>query len=284
VTTELHPSRQEISIFRAIPEAQSNRLCCLLPAVCAVICFGAIVLGSVTRSFAQGTPPQTQNQTQPSASKAPKSQSGILGSDTYNLLQKKSLFFPNIATSTERLSPGGKFKLFVDNSISVSTILWAAASSGVSQAADSPTGYEQGWDAYGKRFGSYMARNASSEFFGTFVLASALHKDPRFFPKGNPSFGGAIKHSVKSLFVTRNDDGSYGANVSGLAGPLMAEGLANVYWPDQNRTVGDTFFRYGLDLATIAGLNLFREYWPVLSEKMHLSPRPTQGLRAKVSR
>ena len=171
MTTELHPSRQEISIFRAIPAAQSNRLCSLRPAVCAVICFGAIALGSVTRSFAQGTPPQTQNQTQPSAqtppdapsaSKPPKSQSGIPGSDTYNLLRKKSLFFPNIATSTERLSPGGKFKLFVDNSISMSTILFAAGSSGVSQAFDSPTGYEQGWDAYGKRFGSYMARNSSA--------------------------------------------------------------------------------------------------------------------------
>ena len=33
----------------------------------------------------------------------------------------------------------------------------------------------------------------------------------------------------------------------------MAEGLANVYWPDQNRTVGDTLFRYGLDLATKRG-------------------------------
>ena len=192
-------------------------------------------------------------------------------------MQKKSFFFPNIATSTERLSPGGKCKLFVDNSISVSTILFAAGSSGVSQAFDSPTGYEQGWDAYGKRFGSYMARNSSAEFFGTFVLASALHEDPRFFPKVNPSFGGAIKHSVKSLFVTRKDDGSYGTNVSGLAGPLMAEGLANVYWPDRNRTVGDTFFRYGLDLATIAGGNLFREYWPVLYGKMYHSPGPTHN-------
>jgi hypothetical protein len=241
-----------------------------------MICFAIIASGSATLSCAQDTtPPQTQTQSQPQAapdapstSQPPKSKSST-GSDVYNLLTKKSFFFPSIATSTEPLSPGGKFKLFVDNSISVGAITWAAASSAVSQASDSPTGYEQGWDAYGKRFGSYMARNASSEFFGTFILASALHEDPRFFPNANPSFGRAIKHSVKALFVTRNDNGTYGANISGLAGPLMGEGLANVYWPDRNRTVGDTFFRYGLDLATTAGGNLFREYWPVLYGKMH---------------
>jgi len=184
-------------------------------------------------------------------------------------MQKKSLFFPNIATSTQRLSPGGKFQLFVDNSISVSAISYAVVSSAVSQADNSPTGYEQGWDAYAKRFGSYMARNASSEFFGTFVLASALHEDPRFYPEINPGFGQAVTYSVKSLFVTRSDDGRKVANISGLGGPLMAEGLANVYWPDRNRTVGDTFLRYGLDLATTAGGNFFREYWPVLYKKMH---------------
>jgi len=73
--------------------------------------------------------------------------------------------------------PDQKFELFVDNSISVHSITWAMIGSAVSQADDSPTGFGQGWDAYAKRFGSDMGRTASSEFFGTFLLASALHED-----------------------------------------------------------------------------------------------------------
>ena len=270
------PSRQEFRIFGTMPVTQS-RACSLQPALCMLICFAMIALATVPRSFAQAT---SQTQTPPDAPSATKPQSassGIPGEDTFNLLQKKSLFFPNIATSTERLSTGGKFKMFVNNSISLSAISWAALSSAISQADNSPTGYEQGWDAYGKRVGSYMARNASSEFFGTFILASALHEDPRFYPEVDPSFGQAIKYSVKSVFVTRNDDGKNVANISGLAGPLMAEGLANVYWPDRNRSVGDTFFRYGLDIATNAGGNLFREYWPVLYKKVHHPSGPTHN-------
>ncbi len=186
----------------------------------------------------------------------------------YNLLERKSIVFPDIATSAERLSTGQKFELFVDNSISVHSITWAMIGSAVSQADDSPTGFGQGWDAYAKRFGSDMGRTASSEFFGTFLLASALHEDPRFYAEINPRFGHAIKYSVQHVFIMRSDQGREGIAWSRLGGPLMGEALANVYWPDRNRTVGDTLLRYGLDLASRAGGNMLREYWPVVVKRM----------------
>jgi hypothetical protein len=269
-------------IFRETNQAFSVRA-----RLSALICFGVIALGPATRAFAQDTPmPQTQtgnssaSQTpagQAPAGQTPNAPKNIPGVDLYNLLQEKSIVFPDIASSTERLSTGQKFQLFVDNSISVHTITWAILGSAVGQADDSPTGFGQGWDGYAKRFGSSMGRQASSEFFGTFVLASALHEDPRFYPEVHPGFFHAVKYSVQRVFVTRNDDGRDVANWSGLAGPAMGEGLANVYWPDRNRTVGDTFFRYGLDLATKAGGNMLREYWPVFYGKVRHAPRSTAG-------
>jgi hypothetical protein len=241
--------------------------------------FIVIALGSITGVFAQETAkPQTQTQTgTASAGQAPSAPSKIPGVALYNLLEEKSIVFPDIAASTERLSTGQKFELFVDNSVSVHTVTWALLGSAVGQADDSPTGFGQESGGYGKRFGSSMARQASSEFFGTFILASALHQDPRFYPEIRPGFFHAAKYSLQRVFVTRNDDGRDVANWSGLTGPLMAEGLANVYWPDRNRTVGDTFFRYGLDLATRAGGNMLREYWPVFYGKIRHAPRPTAG-------
>jgi hypothetical protein len=265
-----------------MPVMPSNHVFSLLrPPLCGLIVLGALVCGSAMGAFAQDPPkPQTQTQTPDTSStppQAPSAPSKVPGVALYNLLQEKSIVFPDIALSTERLSTGEKFQLFVDNSISVHTITWAVLGSAVGQADDSPTGFGQGWDGYAKRFGSSMGRQASSEFFGTFILASALHEDPRFYPEANPSFFHAVKYSVQRVFVTRNDDGRDVMNWSGLAGPVMAEGLANVYWPDQNRTVGDTFFRYGLDLATKAGGNMLREYWPVFYGKIHHAPRPNAG-------
>jgi hypothetical protein len=231
--------------------------------LCALIIFAVSAFGSRASVSAQGTttsPPPADQTTKPSAPPPPVA--------FYNLLERKSIVFPDIATSAERLSTGQKFELFVDNSISVDSITWAMLGSAVSQADDSPTGFGEGWDAYAKRFGSGMGRTASSEFFGTFLLASALHEDPRFYAEINPRFGHAIKYSVQHVFIMRNDQGHEGIGWSRLGGPLMGEALANVYWPDRNRTVGDTLLRYGLDLASRAGGNMLREYWPVVVGKM----------------
>jgi hypothetical protein len=271
------PIRQGINIFGMMPVTQSNQAFSRHPPLCALIVFGVIAFGSTTGAFAQETPkPQDQTGTS-SAGQAPSAPSKVPGVALYNLLQEKSIFFPDIATSTERLSTGQKLQLFVDNSISLHTLAWAAMGSAVNQAENSPTGFGQGWDAYAKRFGASMGRQASSNFFGEFLLASALHQDPRFYPEVNPGFGHAVKYSVQRVFVTRNDDGRDVTNWSGLAGPLMAEGLANVYWPERNRTVGDTLFRYGLDVAMRAGGNMLREYWPVFYGKIHHVSRPTAG-------
>jgi hypothetical protein len=189
------------------------------------------------------------------------------------MLDKKSIVFPDIAAGSARMSTGQKFKLFVDNSISLHALAESSLRAAINQAADSPHGFGQGGDGYAKRFGSSMARGASSNFFGTFLLASALHQDPRFFPERDPTFGRSVKYSVQRVFVTRDDEGRDVTNWSGLVGPLMSEGLANAYWPEQDRTAGQTFQRYGVDLAVRLGENMLREYWPVFFKRVRGSPR-----------
>jgi len=272
---------QKVRILGTLSAIPSNRIRSRRGGLRAWILFGAIVCGTVAGAVAQDT---SKPQVQPSPSPAAQTPPGQIPSVApptppkpvalYNLLQKKSIVFPDIAYSTERLSPRQKFQLFVDNSVSVNAVTWSALGAAVGQANDSPTGFEQGWDAYGKRFGASMARSASAEFFGTFLLASALHEDPRFYAEINPSFFHAAKYSVQRVFVMQNDDGRQVVAWSRLGGPLLAEGLANAYWPDRNRTMGDTLFRYGLDLASRAGGNMLREYWPVLLEKISHTPRP----------
>jgi hypothetical protein len=277
------PSRQEINrsgmVFLTMPDQTLSFSAPLRTLICwgALAFLSAAALAQDTANPQPPAPPAAAS-TVPAPETAPPTKlQKVSGAALYNLLQEKSIVFPDIALNTERLSSGQKFQIFVDNSISVHTVTWAMLGSAVGQADDSPTGFGEGWDAYAKRFGSSMGRQASSEFFGTFVLASALHEDPRFYAEVNPKFMHAVKYSVQRVFVTRNDDGRDVINWSGLVGPAMAEGLANVYWPEQNRTVGDTFLRYGLDLATRAGGNMLREYWPVFYGKVRRAPRPSAG-------
>jgi hypothetical protein len=259
---------------------KSNLWLPVASALAAYILFAATAFSSPPKAWGEELPEsqthtdnsrgQVPNQTppdqKPPATTPPPSK--IPGVDLYNLLQKKSIVFPDIAASQERLSAGQKFQLFVDNSVAVHTVSWSIVGSALGQADNSPTGFGQGWDAYAKRFGASMARGASNEFFGTFVISSVLHLDPRFYAEVNPTLAHAAKYSVQRVFIMRNDEGRDVIAWPRLVGPLMAESLANVYWPERNRTVGDTLFRYGVDLATRAGGNMLREYWPVVYKKL----------------
>lgn len=198
--------------------------------------------------------------------------------EMFSFLSQKSRLFPNLAMSPGPLSPEEKFKLAVNNSLALSSWIAVALSSGINQARDTPSGYGQGAEGYGKRFGAAMARRSSSQLFGTFLLASALHQDPRFFVRSDLNFGGSVKYSIRRVFITRSDSGKHVFNWSGLLGMLLSEGLANAYYPDNYRTAGNTFSRFGYDMLGNAGGNLLRQYWPRINRRLKLvQPQPAPG-------
>jgi hypothetical protein len=195
-----------------------------------------------------------------------------VGADFVQLLQRKSMVFPDLAVNTASLSTSQKFKLAANNSVALSTIAAAALGSGGNQALNVPAGYGQGMSGYGKRFGSAMARSTSNQFFGTFLLASALHQDPRFFVQDKLTFSGSVKYSISRVFLTRGDDGGQQVNWSGLVAPLGAEALASTYLPPGDRAAGDVLSRYGYDLLWKAAGNLAKQYWPKINKQLRLQP------------
>src|SRR5271169_132387 len=126
--------------------------------------------GTRTTSMPDSPQPKPQGTTNPTVATT----SRFIGYAT-----NKSIIFPDIANSEGPLTGGGKFRLFVNQSISPPYILAAGISAAYSQARDVPAAYGQGWDAYGGRYGAAIARASSNSFFSTFVLASVLHQDPR---------------------------------------------------------------------------------------------------------
>jgi hypothetical protein len=189
----------------------------------------------------------------------------------FGYASNKSLIFPDIATSPGPLTTQGKFKLFVNQSISPPYVLAAALTAAFNQARDVPTGYGQGWDAYASRFGADMARASSNSFFGTFLLASLLHQDPRFFPQSEPTMWRTAKYSAQLMVMTRDDSGARVFNSSGLLGPFASEALANVYLPASEQTIGKTATRFAGDLAWQFAGNMFKNYWPAIFHNMGLN-------------
>ena len=190
---------------------------------------------------------------------------------TIEVLGRRSIFFPNIATSRGALSTKQKFELFADESVSPSRFLSSAAGAGIGQARNSLPGYGQGMGGYGKRFGSSMATGAANNFFGTFLVSSLLHRDPRYFVTLHGGAGHRIGYALSRIGVARTDDGKDAANWAGILGPLLAESLANSYLPAKEQTAGGTFQRFGWRIGLNAASNSLREYWPTIFRSLRIT-------------
>ena len=217
------------------------------------------------RSNLPDAPAPKQDQTNPAQKPDKNTRQTPMG-----LIAKKSFFYPELATTPGSLSSLQKFELFLDKSISPPQILSSAAGAGISEARGTLAGYGQGGEGFGKRFGSSMATGASSHFFGTFLLPAVLHEDPRYFVMLNGGFKARVGHALRRAVVIRTDDGREIFNLPGTLGPLLAEGLANTYLPDSERTAGKTFQRYGIRIGFSAANNLLKEYWPTIFKQLRI--------------
>src|SRR5712691_7932548 len=190
---------------------------------------------------------------------------------TIEVLERRSIFFPDIATSFGPLSVKRKFELFAGESIAPSRFLRSAAGAGISQARNSLDGYGQELGGYGKRFGSSMATGTSNNFFGTFLISSLLHRDPRYFVTLHGGAAHRIGYALSRIVVARTDDGRDAVNWAGMLGPLLAESLANSYLPVKEQTAGRTFQRYGVRIGLNTASNALREYWPTIFRNLRIT-------------
>jgi len=191
---------------------------------------------------------------------------------TIGLLSRRSIFFPDLATTLKPLSSEQKFKLFLDQTIAPSTLVSAAATAGFRMVENTYPGYGPEWGGYGRRFGASMANSASTNFLGTYLIPSMLHQDPRYFISLRPSFRKKMEYALTRQVVTRTDDGRPTFNWSRIIGVIGAESIANIYLPAEERTAGKTFERSGVRFGIGIGVTLLKEYWPLIFKKLGVTP------------
>jgi hypothetical protein len=196
---------------------------------------------------------------------------------TIGVLSRRSIFFPDLATSLTPLSPEQKFKLFMDETIAPSTVVSAAATAGFRLVENTYPGYGQEWGGYGKRFGAAMANSASTNFLSSYVIASMLHEDPRYFISLRPSFKKKMEYALTRQIITRTDSGGQTFNWSRIIGVVGSESIANIYLPAEERTAGKTFERSGIRFGIGIGTTLLKEYWPMIFKKLGVAPVGPDG-------
>jgi hypothetical protein len=164
-----------------------------------------------------------------------------------------------------------KFNLFTDSSFDRFTLISAAFDAGINQATNTPEGYGQGGEAFGKRYGVALGDKIASDFFKIYAFPSLFHTDPRYFQLGTGTGGHRIGYAISRAFVTRKDSGGNTINMAEILGTGASAGLVNAYYEDRDRDAMTTLERWGTRIGVDAATNIFKEFWPAISRKMGIN-------------
>lgn len=167
------------------------------------------------------------------------------------------------------LSNQEKFKRWLQHTYSPYTFTSVLFSATWAQmVGDWPT-YGGGMQGFGKRFGATLANTETSGFFKVFLLPTLMHEDPRFFYSGKRGVIARSWYAASRVLITRKDNGRSAFNTPEVAGTFFTSAVTNAYYPRADRGFRFTMSQAFSGLASDAGSNLLREFWPDISRIFH---------------
>lgn len=183
-------------------------------------------------------------------------------------LPREQLFPTSVVPTTvlpsapyyQPLTPKQKFQHFYKNAKSPYVFFGGLVTSVSWQLRDRPP-FGTGNLAFAEGFGAAVTQREASLLLSRYLIPTALHQDPRYFPaaEGSSDFHRAAYAASRVLF-TRADSGRQTWNASYILGNLGSAGLANLYI--SNRDAGTIFSDFAVGMGTDAGYNIIREFWP----------------------
>jgi hypothetical protein len=151
------------------------------------------------------------------------------------------------------LTPGDKVVMGLQGAFSPYTAIGWISAAAYEQVTNTPPNYGTDRGAYGQRLGASAIRAVSEDVLADSVLAPAFHEDPRYYRLGHGHrFLARAVYAATRAVITRSDDGRTVPNYSEIGGNLIGAVLTNAYYPQSNRTVGQTIETFGGSLGGTA--------------------------------
>ncbi len=155
-----------------------------------------------------------------------------------------------------------KFKTAMLDSVDYSSFIFVAGQAAVAQADNSYPEFGQGARGYGRYYWHTLADAINENTWVEFIVPTALHQDTRYYTLGRGDFVKRLGYAFTRIVITRNDDGHETFNFSEVLGAGAFSGVANLYYPSQERTLTKTYQRWITNIAIDGCTFAFKEIWP----------------------
>jgi len=161
-----------------------------------------------------------------------------------------------------------KFITASEDSFDYSAIFVPALLAGYNQARNETPEFRQGAVGYGRYLWHSTLDQTSENYFVEFIVPAIAHEDTRYYTLGQGGFLKRSGYALKHVVVTRDDAGKDVFNAGEVLGSAMSSALSNAYYPQGERTVGNTLDQWGLDIGIDAFTFAFKEFWPDINHKL----------------
>ncbi|MCU1270242.1 MAG: hypothetical protein JWN74_1536 [Acidobacteriaceae bacterium] len=171
-------------------------------------------------------------------------------------------------TQVAPMSTREKFTLARNDSFDYSAFVWTGILAFQSYELNSDPELGSGIAGYGRYYWRGFADGVSGTYFTEAIIPAITHEDPRYFTLGQRGFFRRAAYALSRTFITRTDSGGRSFNWSEVGGSALEAGLANAYYPPQERGVSQTFRSLGTQMESAALNNVAKEFWPDIRHKI----------------
>jgi hypothetical protein len=208
-----------------------------------------------------GAPPDAPNPSQPTGDSGALQTKRILG------------VIPNFraVSTTDKLPPQTvkeKFITATQDSFDYSSVAIPAALAGYSLGINATPEFGHGASGYGQYFWHAAVDQTIENYMVEFVVPVMTHEDTRFYTLEYGSFLKRTGYALSRAVITRSDSGESVFNVSEVVGAGAAAGISNLYYPEQERSFGNTSRQWGINVAIDGAAFVAKEFWPDINRKL----------------
>jgi hypothetical protein len=166
------------------------------------------------------------------------------------------------------LTARGKYIIAMKDSVDYSSFVWAGIMASQSMALNTYPELHHGAAGYARYYWRAFADQASGAFFTEAFVPVLTHEDPRYFTLGHGNVFHRIGYSLSRVILTPTDSGRITFNFSEVLGNGMEAGVANMYYPPQERGLSKTAENWGTGIESAALNNIVKEFWPDIRKKV----------------
>lgn len=166
------------------------------------------------------------------------------------------------------------FKIATENSFDYSAFVFVGITSLIAEGGNSHPELGKGVPGYWRYSWRGFVDKTDGNYWVDWIMPTFTHEDERYYAKGEGPFLNRAVYSSTRILITPNYHGHNTFNTAEILGRGIGQAISLTYYPSKTQSPEGFASKYAWALGRDALTNVFREFWPDISNHVvHHPPK-----------